>query len=132
MTIAKRLGLLLAVPLMALLGLAIATRMELSEIEANTRFVAESRIAALATVGNLSRSFVEMRVDLRSCLLGSNQSERAAARTAFEQHEQEFNRLLNFYADKLVFSDQGRRLLGEFQTIGREWITSARAVMSLA
>ena len=66
MTIAKRLIILLAVPLVALLGLGVFTRIQLARIEARSRFVAESRIVALATVGNLSRGFSELRVNVRS------------------------------------------------------------------
>ena len=72
MTIAKRLIILLAVPLVALLGLGVFTRLQLAEIEARSRFVAESRIVALATLGNLSRSFSELRVNVRSHLLATD------------------------------------------------------------
>ena len=71
MTIAKRLIVLLAVPLVALVGLGVFTRLQL-EIEARSRFVAESRIVALATLGNLSRSFAELRVNVRSYLLATD------------------------------------------------------------
>ena len=45
MTIAKRLIILLTVPLAALVGLGIFTRLQLAQIEAHSRFVAESRFA---------------------------------------------------------------------------------------
>ena len=48
-TIARRLVVLLTVPLVALLGLGVFTRLQLAEIEARSRLVAESRIVALAT-----------------------------------------------------------------------------------
>ncbi len=132
MTIAKRLALLLALPLMALLGLGIFTRYQLSKIEERSRFVAESRIEALATLGNLSRSFVELRVDVRVYLLATAETERTAARASFDEDERELNRLLKHYADDLVSSNQGRRHLGEFQTLSWEWIAGARQIMSLA
>ena len=47
MTIAKRLMILLAVPLLILIGIGILTRQQMARIEERTRFVAESRIAAL-------------------------------------------------------------------------------------
>ena len=53
MTIARRLVILLAVPLVALVGLGVFTRLEVAELEAKSRFVAESRITALAMLGNL-------------------------------------------------------------------------------
>ncbi len=132
MTIATRLIILLAVPLVALLGLGVFTRLQLAKIEAQGRFVAESRIVALATLGNLSRSFSELRVNLRSHLLGANEADRAAARALFNEDEAEVNRLLQEYADDLVLGDKGRRLLDEYQTLSREWIAGAKHVMSLA
>ncbi|HXI72870.1 MAG TPA: response regulator [Verrucomicrobiae bacterium] len=132
MTIAKRLIILLAVPLVALLGLGIFVRMQLSDVEAQSRFVAESRIEAMATIGNLSRTFVEMRVDVRSYLLAPDASDRAVVRASFDEGERELNILLQHYADNLLVSNQGRRLLGEYQTLSREWIANARQVMAQA
>src|SRR5215204_3419221 len=109
MTIAKRLMILLAVPLLALLGLGVFTRLELIKVEERSRFVAESRIVALALLGNLSRSFAELRVNVRSYVLATNVGQRTVARAAFDQNEQEVARLLQRYADELVVSNQGRR-----------------------
>src|SRR5215210_5331541 len=69
MTIAKRLTFLLAVPLMALVALGVFTRVELSKIEARSRFEAEKQVPGLAALGNTSRSYAELRVNLRSFLL---------------------------------------------------------------
>jgi signal transduction histidine kinase/CheY-like chemotaxis protein/CHASE3 domain sensor protein len=132
MTIAKRLIILLTVPLVALLGLGVFTRLQLAKIEASSRFVAESRIVALATLANLSRSFAELRVNVRSYLLATNDAQRAAARAAFDEDEQNVNRPLQQYADGLVLDDKERRLLGEFQLLSREWIAGAKQAMSLA
>jgi signal transduction histidine kinase/DNA-binding response OmpR family regulator/HPt (histidine-containing phosphotransfer) domain-containing protein len=130
-TIAKRLIVLLAVPLVALLGLGVFARLQLAQIEARSRFVAESRIVALATLGNLSRGFAEMRVNVRSYLLAATDAQRAAARAAFDEDERAVSELLRQYADGLVVGDRERRLLGEFQTLGREWIADAKQAMSL-
>ena len=100
MTIAKRLIILLTVPLVALVGLGVFTRLQLAQIEARSRFVAESRIVALATLGNLSRSFAELRVNVRSHLLATNDAQRAAARALFDEDERDVNRLLQEYADR--------------------------------
>src|SRR6516164_8929746 len=132
MTIAKRLIFLLAVPLVALLGLGIFTRFQLSKIETRSRFVTESRVQALATLGNLSRSFAEMRVDVRSHLLATNEAQRTAARAAFGEHEREVVRLVKYYADNLVDSDKGRRLLTQYHALGLEWIAGAKRAMTLA
>jgi signal transduction histidine kinase/CheY-like chemotaxis protein len=132
MTIARRLMLLVAIPLLALIGLGIFTRMQLAELQTRTRFVAESRISALATLGNLSRAFAEMRVNVRSFLLATTPQQRGAARFSFDDNERNVTRLLEEYADHLVVTDQGRRLLGEYQVLSREWAAGAREVMSLA
>jgi hypothetical protein len=101
MTIAKRLVILLMVPLAALVALSVFTRLQLGKIEERSRFVAESRIVALATLGNLSRGFSELRVNVRSYLLALSDAQRAAARKAFDEDERDVNRLLEQYADHL-------------------------------
>ena len=131
MTIAKRLIILLAVPLVALLGLGIFTRLQLSKIEARSRFVTESRVEALATLGNLSRSLAELRVDVRSHLLATNEAQRTAARAAFDDDEREVVRLLRHFADNLVESDQGRRLLMQYYALGLDWIAGAKRAMTM-
>ena len=111
MTIARRLIILLTVPLLALVGLGVFTRLQLAEIEARSRFVAESRVVALATLGNLSRGFSELRVNVRSHLLATDDAQREAARALFDEDERDVNRLLQEYADRLVIGDKDRRLL---------------------
>jgi PAS domain S-box-containing protein len=131
MTIAKRLSVLLAVPLLALLGLGLFTRLQLAQVERSSRFVAESRIEALASLGNLSRGFAELRVNVRSYVLATRDDLRAAARTAFGDDEREVVRLLRDYADHLIASDEDRRMMTEFQNLGHEWMAGARHVMEL-
>ena len=132
MTIAKRLIILLTVPLLALLGLGIFTRIQLGRVEERSRFVAESRIVALATLANLSRSFAEMRVNVRSYLLSSDESQRAKYRAAFDEDEREVGRLLRQYADGLLLADKERRLHNDFQTLSREWIEGAKHAMAFS
>jgi PAS domain S-box-containing protein len=132
MTIARRLMTLLAVPLLILIGIGIITRQQMARIEERTRFVAESRVVALARLGDISRGFAEMRVNLRSFLLATNAAQQADARKAYDIDRAELDRLLTDYADKRVTSDQGRRMLNDFRTMSWEWITGAEKVMSLA
>src|SRR4051812_15307141 len=132
MTIARRLIVLLAVPLVILLGIGLFTRAQLVRIEDRTRFVAESRVVALVRLGDVSRRFIEMRVNLRSHLLATNDAGRAAARREFDQDRAELFRLLNDYADARSTSDHGRRLLNDFRSESRQWIANAEAAMALA
>ena len=132
MTIATRLLALLTVPVAVLVGLGVFTGLQLANIEARTRFVAESRIVALATLGNLSRAFAELRVNVRSHLLATTDAQRAAARARFDHDERDVNRLLQEYADRLVLGGRDRRLLSEFEVLSREYNAGARQVMRLA
>jgi signal transduction histidine kinase/DNA-binding response OmpR family regulator/HPt (histidine-containing phosphotransfer) domain-containing protein/HAMP domain-containing protein len=132
MTIAKRLVVLLTIPLLALLGLGVFTRLQLRTIEERSRFMAESRIVALATLGNLSRSFAELRVNLRSDLLAVDDAQRAAAHAAFNEDEREVRQMLQRYADHLVVDDTGRRLLDDYRRSSHEWIDGARQTMRIA
>lgn len=84
MTIAKRLLILVAVPLLALIGLGVFSRLQLANIEARSRFVAENQVVGLATLGNISRGIAELRVNMRSFLLATNQAELAGAQSAFD------------------------------------------------
>jgi PAS domain S-box-containing protein len=132
MTIGKRLMILLAVPLAALLAFGVFARIQLSRIEERSRFVAESRISALATLGNISRSFSELRVNVRSYLLANNDVERAAARELFEQDEHEVTSLLKQYEDHLaVGGAQGLRLINDFKSLSREYVAAARQIMAM-
>ncbi len=132
MTIAKRLIVLLAVPLLVLVGLGIFVRAQLARIEDRSRFVAETQIASLATLGNISRSFTELRVNVRSQLLTEDKAEQARAQAAFDADKADVTRLLRQYADTLISDEQDRRLLDEFRGLGREWTTGAESAMALA
>ena len=55
MTIARRLIILVAVPLLVLAELGVFNRLELAAIETRSRFVAETQVGSLAALGNISR-----------------------------------------------------------------------------
>ena len=132
MTIARRLMILLAVPLLILIGIGIITRQQMARVEERTRFVVESRVVALARLENISRTFAELRVNVRSFLLATDESARAAARKAYDADRVELEQLLVDYADYRTTTAQGRRLLEDFRTMSREWLAGADEVMSLA
>src|SRR3954469_22978780 len=102
MTIGKRLIVLLAVPLVGLLALGILARIQLSKIEDRSRFVADSQLASVAVLGNISIRFAEIRVNLRSFVLANDESQRAAARGAFEVDDQVLTQLLQQFSDSFV------------------------------
>ncbi len=132
MTIGKRLLLLLAVPLIALLGFGVFARIQLSTIEERSRFVSESQLAGVAVLGNISRSFAEIRVNVRSFLLATDQAQRAEARAAFDEDDRVLTELLQQYGDSLISDDRDRRLFGDFRESSQQYIAEARHVMTLA
>jgi PAS domain S-box-containing protein len=132
MTIAKRLILLLALPLTALLGLGIFNRLHLSRIEEHSRFVADTQIPSLGVLGNISRRFSELRINVRSHVLASDPDGKAKALAMFEEDEEEVARLFQQYADSLVTGERDRRLFNDFQDASRDWIAGAEQVMALS
>ena len=120
MTIGKRLLLLLAVPLIALLGFGVFARIQLARIEERSRFVSESQLAGVAVLGNISRSFAEIRVNVRSFLLATDQTQRAEARAAFDEDDRVLTQLLQQYGDSLISDGRDRRLFGDFRDLSRQ------------
>ena len=72
MTIARRLILLLAIPLLVLLGLGVYVVVQLRGLEKQSRFLAELQTPSLAGLGNISRSLAELRVGIRSFVLADD------------------------------------------------------------
>ncbi len=101
MTIGKRLIVLVAVPLVALLVFGVFARVRLSEIEERSRFVAENQLGSVTALGGIAASFAELRVSVRNTLLAADQSERAAARAAFDENDRTLSQLLQQYGSLL-------------------------------
>ena len=131
MTIAKRLMILVAAPLLILFGLGVLTTVRLNEIESRSRFVADTQIESLACLGNISRSFTEMRVNVRTCLLADTKEDMARSRALFDTDKADVKAELSHYADKLVTGDKDRRLLDEFRDLSARWIAGAEEAMTL-
>ena len=132
MTIGKRLIALLAVPLIGLLALGILARVQLSTIEKRSRFVAESQLASVAVLGNISRHFAEIRVNLRSFLLATDQPHQSAALKAFDEDDRELTQFLQQFSDSFVTDAHNRRLLDDFRTLRQQYMQEARQAMALA
>ena len=132
MTIARRILLLAGVTPLVLIALGVLNQTELGSIEQRSRFVAQVQVPSLSVLGNISRTFEEMRVALRDHVLATDPASRAAAREAFTTRQGELVRLLRQYADGLVSDERDRRLLDEFRVTHAEWTSEAEALMSLS
>jgi signal transduction histidine kinase/DNA-binding response OmpR family regulator/HPt (histidine-containing phosphotransfer) domain-containing protein/HAMP domain-containing protein len=131
MTIARRMMILLAVPLASLLGLGVFLRIQMADIESHNRFIVESQIPSLATLGNLSRAVEGLRVSVRTYLLATNLTEQTRSKLAFDATEAEVERLLAKYADSLLSDDHDRRLFNDYRDSCHDYIAGARELMAL-
>jgi len=130
MTIAKRLILLAAVPLAIALAIGLLNRYQLSIIETRARYAAQTQVQSLAALGNISRTMTELRVDVRSQLLGRDAIEQLRGKTAFEKDKSDLTSLLQNYGDHLVSDPQDQRQLNDFRLLTDKWIAAAEQVMS--
>jgi PAS domain S-box-containing protein len=131
MNIGKRLVLLLAVPLAALLALGGMLDLQLRAIEDHGKFVADLQLPSVAAIGAITRSHAELRITLRDYFLAPGDKERAQARAAFQTADKELNRLLADYADTLISDERDRRLLGEYRELTGQWVAEATRLMAL-
>ena len=79
-------------------------------VEERIRFAAESRVVALARLGDIARTLPEMRVNLRSALLATDPAALANAGKLYEADRVELERLLTDYADHHVWGGPTRDL----------------------
>src|SRR5947209_5127883 len=132
MTIAKRLVLLLAIPLLALFGLGAFVAIQTVRIERLSRFVAETQIASLGQLGEISRHFAQARVCMGKYLLATDKANQDAYEMCLRDNEAAISRLLVQYGNSLVSSDEDRRLYTDFGTFSREYARKSTALRSLA
>ena len=98
MTTGKRLTLLLAIPILVLVGLGVFIPFQLQVIDKRTRF-ANLQVDSLAALGNISRMTTEMRVNLRNCVLSDAELERTQAGCRGPAEFPGMTTLLDAYAD---------------------------------
>jgi signal transduction histidine kinase/DNA-binding response OmpR family regulator/HPt (histidine-containing phosphotransfer) domain-containing protein/CHASE3 domain sensor protein len=131
MTIAKRLTLLLATPLIALVALGYYVYNQTARIESLSRFVVDTQIQSLAALGNISRCSTEMRVAIRNYLLSEDNVEQGRAAQLMNENRTELSRLLAKYGDNLISDDQDRRLYDDYQEVIHKWSVEADNLITL-
>src|SRR3974390_1628705 len=102
MTIARRLTLLLTVPLLALVSVGLFMSRQLHEIEGKTRFVSQTQIGSLLALGPISRSVTGMRGDIRNYLLADTQEDRDKSMALYRQYVADLDRQLADYEARLI------------------------------
>jgi two-component system, sensor histidine kinase and response regulator len=132
MTIARRLTLLLALPLLVLAGLGLLVIIQLHKIETQSRFVAQTQIESLAVLGTISRTFAEMRVSVRSYLMDQDKADQARAEATIREQQRQVTNLLARYGETLITGDADRRLFNEYRDLHREWIDLTDKIIALS
>ena len=102
MTIAKRLLILLAVPLLILAALGFFLRGRLATSRESSVYVSQIQIPSLALVGNIARNFTEMRVHFRNVMLTEDKEQQARELASFEFLRVKVVELLSEFADGFV------------------------------
>jgi PAS domain S-box-containing protein len=131
MNIAKRLAVLVAVPLLVLAGLAVFLRFALIGIERDSRTVADLQVPSLAYIGNITRTYGELRANLRTHLVESTPAGRAEALLDFGRNEAELNRLLDHFEKQLISDEADGRVYREYRASSDSWLSGAREAMRL-
>jgi signal transduction histidine kinase/CheY-like chemotaxis protein/HPt (histidine-containing phosphotransfer) domain-containing protein/CHASE3 domain sensor protein len=131
MTIARRFSLLLAIPILSLIGLGFFIENQVARIETQSQFMT-LQVESLAALGNISRCSAEARVGLRNYLLAENKEERARAESLIHENHAELTRLLAIYSDTLISDEKDRRLFTEYREFSREWLAEVYKVISMA
>ena len=85
MTISRRLTILLAIPLLALVAFGVFVEIQIGRVEVLSRFVVDMQIESVATLGKVLRRFAEARIEVRNYLLAQNPAEQERAAKALPQ-----------------------------------------------
>ncbi len=132
MTIARRLTLLLAVPLILLTGLGLLVRNQIDRIGGLDRFVIDLQIPSLAKLGDISRASAEMRNDIRTYLMSENAADQAQILARYRQNQATLKTLLTEYADNLISNEKDHRLYAEYRDLMRQWSAESEKPIALA
>ena len=132
MTITTRLIILLAIPLLILVGLGFFVRSQLRQIETSSRAVEETRIVSLSMLGNISRTYAEMRISLRIHLTSDNTDDRVRYLAFFQEQQKRLVTLLHQYSDTLVSDDKDRGLLEDYRSLTTDYISNAQQAIAFA
>jgi CHASE3 domain sensor protein len=132
MTMARRLTFLLAIPLLALVGLGFVVTNQFGRIETQSRFVTLRQVESLAVLGNISRSFAEARVSIRSYLLAKDSAEQASSEALLREKQAELTGLLAQYNDNLISSEVDRRLMTDFKDLSLQWSKETEDLITLS
>src|SRR3954453_18319273 len=110
MTIARRLKLLLATPIVTLILLVVFGTGQFERIESQGRVV-RLQAERIATLGSMLRCFSDARISIRTYLLAGTAADRERAEQQFRGSQAELEQHLAHYGESLIPSGEDLKLL---------------------
>jgi len=131
MTISRRLTILVAVPVLALVAFGAFVEIQIGRVERMSRFVIDMQMESVAVLGKALRQLADARASVRDCLMATDPASRARSEQAFHDRESRLSQLLSQYGHRLVSDQEDRRLLNQFVDLHYQWSAEADKLMSL-
>jgi HAMP domain-containing protein len=131
MSIAKSLILLLAIPLLALVGLGYLVTDQLARIDSHGRFMT-LQVRNLTALGYITHCFEEARVSVRTYLLADDKVAQVRAEASLRTNQAELKRLVAQYAESLISNEEDRDMCSRFAESSRMWSAEVDEVVALA
>jgi PAS domain S-box-containing protein len=132
MTVARRLLILMLVPVLVLLGLGLLHWHQLAKIEDHTEFLAENVTPSLAIIAHIGHDMVLQRESIGSHLLTENPTDQSEDHAGFERATQALARHLDSYEAHLLVGESERTHVQEFRQLSREWTALGRQALDLS
>lgn len=130
MSIAKRLSLLLAIPVLILIVLGVLIRQQLLRIEDKAEFMSENVARSFVKLAHFSHDVSELEDVLGTAAQVTNAAHLAELKVRFDDLGQEAIGLLRFYEKHLVADERDRQLIQQCRAAFDRWLAEARKNLS--
>ncbi|MEO0055998.1 MAG: hypothetical protein RLZZ50_1945, partial [Verrucomicrobiota bacterium] len=131
MTIAKRLYVLMTVPVLLILVLGVVMWRLLAGIEARSGYLTEKVTPGLAQLAHINHDVTRLGLSISDSSHGESSRDRSASRAAFTAARASISSALDTYAAAYVNEDGERVLLEEFRHNSRVWADMAARILDL-
>ena len=132
MTIARRLLLLISLPVALLLVLGAVSWHQLASIERNTRLLAENVTPSLAILAHVGHDFTLIQTQVGNDARSDDAATLDKNSRTYLQARGELNAQIARYDSLLVADARDAAFIAEFRRIWSEWTEEADAILSLA
>ncbi len=131
MTIARRLFVLMSVPLVVMIGLGVLSWAQLREIKDRNRFLAENITPSLALLAHMGHEFLEMRTSIGGILATTDADRHQTLSASYLRARLDLNASLRRYADTLLVDAVEERLVAECRNATDRWTASVDRTLAL-